>query len=196
MTETTWPEHQEFEREWWGSCVNTYGEETKQLTYAHRMGLRIVEAGGHWPVYDLAGRSVVDIGGGPASILLKTVNGGSMMVVDPCEYPEWVAARYLTARIAYFREPAETFVGGGFDEAWIYNVLQHVQDPEKVVAQARQAAPVVRVFEWVEMPPHLGHPHELHAADLERWLGLGNYQVETMHENGCHGVAFYGVAGR
>ncbi len=191
----TWDKDQQFEADWWGSCVNTYGEETKQLTYAHRMGLKIVPDGGHWPVYDMEGRSVVDLGGGPASMLLKCKNVKGA-VVDPCPYPEWVRSRYEVVGIGYMRAPAENFYGlhatERYDEAWIYNVLQHVKDPAKIVANARACTRLVRIFEWIDFPPHLGHPHELKEHKLNEWLG-GVGRTEQMNENGCHGRAYYGV---
>jgi 2-polyprenyl-3-methyl-5-hydroxy-6-metoxy-1,4-benzoquinol methylase len=191
-----WDEHQDFEAGWWGTCANTFGEESKQITYAHRMGLVNEPFEGHWPSYDLAGRSVLDLGGGPVSMLLKCRNLGRGMVIDPCPYPQWVNDRYACAGLSYWRSPAEA-VGehlgpGSWDEAWIYNVLQHVQDPEQIVANALQAAKVVRIFEWIDLPPHLGHPHMLTAPELSRWLG-GMGTVEQMNENGCVGRAFYGA---
>jgi hypothetical protein len=144
-------EHQVFERDWWGNCVNTFGEEAKQLTYAQLMGLTNVPdpTTSHWPQYDLVGLNVLDLGGGPASMLLKTVDPGRLTVVDPCPYPPWVAARYTEAGIEYFQEPAETFVSTptrgrnnvelyDYDEVWIYNVLQHVEDPAACIATARR----------------------------------------------------------
>ena len=171
MTSLTWQEHQDWERDWWGDCVNTYSEETKQLSYAHRMGLLIEPDVKQWPIYDMGGRSVIDLGGGPASMLLKTRNLGDSLVIDPQDVPKWVLARYEEAGIEYVRATAEDVEAGGYDEAWIYNVLQHVRDPEAVVSTATKAAAVVRLFEWVDSPPHLGHPHELKREDLERWLG-------------------------
>ena len=97
-------EAQRFEQDWWNDCLHTFGEETKQLTYANRMGLGSYEDDGRWPTYDLGGRSVVDIGGGPVSILLKCVNRGVSYVVDPCDYPEWVQARYDCAGVELRRE--------------------------------------------------------------------------------------------
>lgn len=191
--EMGWPDHQEWERSWWGDCSNTYGEETKQITYAHRMRLEIVPDMGRWPVYDLAGKSVLDLGGGPASMLLKTKGGGRMTVVDPCEYPRWVAERYATHAIEYRVTPAEDFhAPAWYDECWIYNVLQHVRDPLGVIDTARRHARTLRIFDWVETPASEGHPHTLHAAELDEWLG-GQGFVEQMNENGCVGPAYYGV---
>lgn len=184
---------QHFEAEWWGNCVNTYGEETKQLTYAHRMSIEILNTDGHWPVYDLGGKSVIDIGGGPTSILLKAVNVTNPTVVDPCPYPAWIATRYKVAGIKYLLKTGEDFQPRAkYDECWIYNVLQHVQDPELIINNAKKYAKTLRIFEWIDLPAHPGHPHELKAKYLDKWLG-GKGQVEDMNENGCTGRAYYGV---
>ena len=194
---------QDWERDWWGDCTRTFGEEAKQLTYAHRMGLVNQPSGGHWPVYDLEGKSVLDLGGGPVSMLLKTVNRGNFLaVVDPCDYPNWVSTRYEEAGIFYYREPAEDFNAFGdgavplkaWDECWIYNVLQHVVDPQAVIAAARRSAKVLRIFEWVETYTNVGHPHSLHANELNDWIGATG-TVGMVNENGAVGLAYWGAFG-
>ncbi len=183
---------QEWESDWWASCrFNTFSEEAKQLTYAHLMGLVNQPRDGKWPVYDLQGSTVVDLGGGPSSMLLKTV-GGNGVVVDPCPYPQWVADRYAHAEIDYRVEPAEGFrLPTRFSEAWIYNVLQHVVDPEEVIASARANAFVLRIFEWIETETNVGHPHSLHEYELNRWIG-GTGQIGYVNENGAVGLAYWG----
>jgi hypothetical protein len=191
---SSWEADQEWERGCWGDCLTTFGEENKQITYAHRMGLELIKDDyGNWPLYDLEGKSVLDIGGGPVSILLKTINGGTRALLDPCKYPEWVLTRYSAAGVYQFREAAEGYtVFSDFDEVWIYNVLQHVQDPEAVIETAWRHADVIRLFEWIDQPPTIGHPHELKAEALDSWLG-GRGTIEQMNENGCCGPAYYGV---
>ena len=187
-------EAQDWERQWWQSCnFSTFGEEAKQLTYANLMGLVNEPREGKWPVYDLGGKSVIDLGGGPVSMLLKTVNGGTLTVVDPCPYPEWVGARYEAAGIRWDQENAETWDDGNrYDEAFAYNVLQHTVDPEAVVATARRCASRLRIFEWIETETNVGHPHSLHADDLNRWIG-GVGTVGMVNENGAVGLAYWGV---
>ncbi len=183
----------DFEAAWWGQCLHTYGEETKQLTYAKMMGLEWTKDDGRWPVFDLANRSVLDIGGGPVSLLLKCANGARRSVVDPCPYPEWVAARYEAAGIDYIVESGEDFsLDDSFDEAWIYNVLQHVRDPEALIHNARAHAKKIRLFEWIEIPAHEGHPHRLRAKDLDCWLGRRG-MTGYLNDSNCVGPAYYGV---
>lgn len=193
---TTDEEHQAFEADWWGTCINTFSEEAKQITYAHRMGLINIPDPytGRWPQYDLKGLSVLDIGGGPTSMLLKSVNCAGSWVVDPCPYPEWIGTRYTSAGIRQWQGPGERFrTELRFDEVWIYNVLQHVEDPEQVIATAKLHAPRLRMFEWVNTPPMLGHPHMLTKANLDAWIGNGaNGTVQYVDENSAVGEAYFG----
>ncbi len=184
---------QAWESDWWRSCrFNTFSEEAKQITYAHLMGLVNEPQQGKWPVYDLRGSSVIDIGGGPSSLLLKTV-GGNGVVVDPCPYPDWVAARYEAAEIDYVVVEGETYRHPyRSSECWQYNVAQHVIDPEALIASARANAYTLRIFEWVETETNVGHPHSLHAHELNEWLG-GEGKVGMIDENGAVGLCYYGV---
>jgi hypothetical protein len=60
-----------------------------------------------------------------------------------------------------------------------------------VIATARAHADRLRIFEWLETEACDGHPHTLHADDLNRWIG-GTGKVEWVNENGAYGLAFYG----
>lgn len=164
--------HQSFERGWWGDCRSTFSEEFKQLTYARLMGMSAFNDGGTWPLYDMDSRSVIDIGGGPVSMLLKCRNLGAGLVVDPCEYPAWTRARYTAAGIEVAVIAAEDYRDAAFyDESWCYNVLQHTIDPAAVIATARAQSGMLRIFEWVGFKPHQGHPHELSVPRLLDWIG-------------------------
>lgn len=194
------------EAAWWGDCGNTFHEEEKQLVYTRYMGLLPIIAGpwqggqpGHPPSFDLDRRSVIDVGGGPVSLLLKCVNRSpACRVIDPALYPPWVAMRYAACGIRYdylrgedMDEPE--WVSYPYDEAWCYNVLQHVDDPERVAANMRRAAAGVRVFEWIDLPAYPGHPQALTEADLNRWFGVTG-GVADVDESGATGRAWFVAA--
>lgn len=183
------------ESAWWGDCGNTFHEEQKQLVYAPRMGLRPFWGGAHPPTFDLLGASVVDLGGGPTSLLLKCVNRGGCVVIDPGKFPAWVAQRYEECGVMFWNGTAEGIDTEGmahFDEAWIYNTLQHVEDPEKVISNAREVVSKIRIFEWIDVDPYDGHPHKLTEDSLNKWLGGTGFTVQ-LNESGCVGHAYYGV---
>ena len=179
------------EWEWWGDCTRTLHEEQKQLVYAYRMGLIPDWTGAHPPTFDLHGASVIDYGGGPVSLLLKCVNAGARTVVDPGGWPSWVLARYEAADVLYRQEYGEEIPADGYDEAWIYNTLQHVNEPWKVIGNALHAG-VVRIFEWVDIPAYDGHPNQLATEMLDEWLGGRGYEAD-INEAGAVGRCYYGV---
>jgi hypothetical protein len=182
-------DHLAYEAAFWGDCVNTYGEESKQFVYARCMGLAR-----NYMSYDVQGKRILDVGGGPVSLLLKTLNLREGRIFDPIQFPDWVMERYAVKNISYIVGYAEDMQERGWDEVWIYNVLQHVEDPEQVVAHACRAAPILRMFEWIDIPPYEGHPNTLTAVQLSDYLGGQHGGVQQFNgESGCHGRAFFGV---
>lgn len=191
----TWKKAQFAEAEFWGKCLNTYSEETKQLTiYAPRMKLNLISR----TYIDVSNKSILDIGGGPSSLLLKCINRGRSMVIDPLPLPLWVRNRYREADIDFRNEQAEeyTFSFGvdRFDEVWIYNVLQHAQDPQLIIKNVREnlVLKTIRIFEWIEVPADKAHPHVLHAKDLDKWLGKKGL-TEKINEYDSFTHAYYNV---
>jgi hypothetical protein len=168
---------------WYGDCANTYHEETKQIEKARRMGLQVGVQRYPFrkPVIDMNGRSVIDVGGGPVSLLLKCVNVDRPTVLDPGVYPDWVVERYRAAGIRCVKQQAERFaVSDRWDEAWIMNTLRHVEDPEQVIRVARRHARSVRVAEWVN--------EELMGVALRRnvldgWLGAEGLVYDWQRED-------------
>jgi glycosyltransferase involved in cell wall biosynthesis/SAM-dependent methyltransferase len=169
---TVWQAAHKWESKWWGleRGENWAMEEEKQRTYARLMGLPT-------PPVSLMGTRVLDIGCGPVSLLFKTINrptGKRRCVgVDPLQVSEETRERYKQADILFLNMKAEDIPkagdippGGevfkpGFDEVWIYNCLQHTEDPARILARASELAKVVRIFEWLDLPPCPGHPQTL-----------------------------------
>lgn len=187
-----WQAAQKWEKKWWGNCFNTYNEERKQIIYASRMGLAFIDYKGNPFCINMEGKSVLDIGGGPSSLLLKCINVTGK-VIDPLKFPKWIEQRYRFAGIEFERVKAEDMKEKGWDEAWIYNVLQHVEDPKKVIMNARKTAKVIRIFEWIDTPVNVGHIRTLTEEKLNSSL-RGEGKVENLTgQNQCYGRAYYGI---
>lgn len=188
----SWQKAQKWEKQWWGNCANTLGEEMKQLIYADRMGLMPTPDNNTPYRFEMGGRSILDIGGGPVSLLLKCVNLRGK-VIDPLQFPPWVMQRYELAGIEVQRIKAEDITETGWDEAWIYNVLTHCDSPKEVIANAKKAAKIIRVFEWIDMPSNEHHPSSLTEEKLNSSLG-GEGKVENLTgQNQCFGRSYYGI---
>lgn len=189
----TWGEAQKWEADWHGNCINSYNEETKQYIYANFMGLNVYKQNYYGQIgWDFGDKSVLDVGCGPYSILLKSkakVKEG----IDPCDYPSWVSERYKAAGVLVFKIPAEDFIPLQiYDEVLIYNCLQHVINPWIIIHNALACSKIVRVFEWIETGISDGHLHDLMPDDLDK--ALGGYGVRNHIDVGpCVGKAYWGI---
>jgi len=198
ITHEEWKNVNEHECNWWGNCTNTADEEAKQDDYAKYMGLDQYRIPGVLGLnLDLQGKSVLDIGGGPVSMLLKCRNKGYCVVLDPCKFPDWVMTRYKDAGINFINRMAED-IGNGwnekiFDEIWIYNVLQHTCDPEKVLEVAKRYGKTIRIFEWIDTVSNEGHPHIQTKDWLDRQLGVWGKTVQLTWAGRSTPVAYYAV---
>lgn len=193
----------EHEAEYWGDCTNTYCEETKQFVYAELMGLKP-----NAYTIDASECSILDIGGGPSSLLLKALRFKLGLVVDPLQYPAWTIDRYNSKGILVSTSGGEDIKINNksqvvvpdlettfpiFDEVWIYNCLQHVIDPELILFNARRSAKLIRIAEWVNCPPDEMHPWVLNESDLKKWIGTNLGQVTELNRDNCWGQMFHAV---
>lgn len=190
---TQWEQAQEWEKSWWKNCSNTVWEDVKQINLAKYLGLKVVPNEYTQYRIPLNKQSVLDIGGGPSSLLLKCENYRYAVVADPCDYPEWVRERYKNARISNWKQKGESLIGENpFDEVWIYNCLQHTEDPEKIIRNAQKIGKIIRLFEWINTGVNAGHPHSFTKEWFEDRLH-GEGKVVNLNENGLYGEAFYGI---
>jgi hypothetical protein len=190
VTTEEWNEATNWEANWWGNCCNTYGEEGKHFDYAPKMGITFLQSQ-EGPYIDAGNKSILDVGGGPVSMLLKCRNLKQGHIVDPCDYPAWTIERYKCAHITVSKCQAEEMDVTGFDEVWMYNLLQHVQNPAKIVANSLKAGKIVRVFDWLEIAGP-GHPHYLVEDEMNKWFE-GQGRVETIKGGKCYYGIFVGT---
>lgn len=190
----TWTTAQSRELTFWDTCTQTFVEEQKQFFYATRMKLPFID----YPLssIDFQGKSVIDIGAGATSLLLKSHNYSKAYAVDPLmdKFPSWVSDRYKSVGItpiALCGEDVDT--SWQFDEALIYNCLQHTKDPEVIIHKALRIAKTVRIFEWVDVPSDDLHPHILTEENLNKWFGATGMTEAVNEPYMFTATCWYGV---
>jgi glycosyltransferase involved in cell wall biosynthesis/SAM-dependent methyltransferase len=188
VVKSEWERATDFESSWWGLDPNErWNEEVRrQDTYARLMGL---------PADLDLGKAtrVLDIGCGPTSMLLRADrHGATGFGVDPLPVSRNTLQRYKAANVLFNNEKAENIdpMPGVFDEAWIYNCLQHTEDPSLILSKVKIAAHLIRIFEWVNTAPAPGHPQTLtegmfsEAFDGWEWV---KWETGMLNEPGLHG---------
>jgi hypothetical protein len=71
--------------------------------------------------------------------------------------------------------------------------LQHTIDPAKIIKNCLRAAKVFRVFEWLDIPAHEGHPWMLTEELMNKWIGSPGNTTQLDNVSGCTGKAYFGV---
>jgi len=115
-----------------------------------------------------AGGRVVEYGSGPLPVMLTT-RANEMLAVDTL-YSAYIEAGLTTDWIPWFNSAGEV-PDGYFDTALLLNVLDHTDDPETLIANARRSlAPGGKALVFV----HLEQSDEKHKlvmlADVRRWF--------------------------
>ena len=174
-------------RQSYGDCTNTFSEDQKHFVMARLMGLAVRNDS-----INISNVSILDIGGGPNSMLLKCHHLKASKVVEPINWPCWIEDRYASKSIELLQEKAEYIDEEGYDEVWITDVLSFVNDPQRVINNAIKAAPRIRIFEWINEEKSDVRPNVITKEIMDNWLGMKGKTVE-LSQRGCYGKAYFGV---
>jgi len=171
ISEARWREAQEHEAAYWAQEAKNPEKLARDIAEGHHFTAGVLDIRPD----TVAGATVIDIAGGPwplASSALGLRWGVSIYeVIDPAEYPE-------AERVDRVRVCAEDYDGPRRIEVWGYNVLQHVRDPERVMAVARtKAYRRIRWFDVVDTPIYPVHPHSISADWLRAQLSRDGFRI-------------------
>jgi hypothetical protein len=130
---------------------------------------------------DLQGLNVIEIGPAMHSALAICTNFGKVLILEPI-HSEELFSFVRNQGIPLIDEPLESIsdeqllsvrenVKGPL-EVWLFNVLQHVIDPDKFIGKCKLVADRIRFFEPVNTPIAPHHPHSYTDGDYIKWFGI------------------------
>jgi hypothetical protein len=187
--EQEWSKAQSFEKTWWLNTREQHASEIEKSDIVAK--IMMVDKG-------LPNKTVIDIGAGPLSLLQRLpVKEGTAL--DPIFYEdlEEIYTQKGIKRLVMRGEDLEV-ITERYDEAWIYNCLQHVVNPTRIIKNAMEVASIVRIFEWINIPPYEGHLHMLTQDLLEKPFitnGWTNLQKSVGHisHSGLDGDYYFAI---
>lgn len=168
--EDIWTEAQTWERSWWGLDWAPHWDEEleKQETYFRLIGFPSDK--------DFGDKTILDVGCGPVSALQRSKHGPSRGV-DPLAMSDETRGRYASANVELINIKAEGMpVDRTFDEVWMYNCLQHTDDPDAILSKIIAVGDAVRIFEWIDLGVCPGHPQNLTEDLFWRHFGSNEWQ--------------------
>jgi len=189
-TKEKWEKAQKIEAAYWEKYAHI--ELIKQKGYCKMMQFDLNA--------DYTGRSFLDIGGGPKSILLHLKNPTYRCVLDPIQ-SSTAKKEYDEAGISFSNIPAEEFSSRqNYTDVLIYNCLQHVLDPAAVFNTAWDSLKdggALRICEFLGIPEGKHgtdyfdcHPHVITEdwlmSHLENLPGIRIIRAEKFNEPAQH----------
>ena len=147
---------------------------------------------------DLKDKFIIEVGAGPkGAVLLTGGNFKRAIVVEPLidKFPPEIRQIYEDMGVEVVTEMYEDVDYEDVDETWFFNVLQHVISPERQLQKAKDTSKIVRVFEPIDYPPNLCHPHVL---TQQLFTGVFGESFGTKYQGGSRSDfhtadCYYGV---
>lgn len=143
--------------------------------------------------YDQSGKTIIEIGCADFPALEHcTFKKGYVVEPMPSEILEKIA-KYKNLTI--INKPVEEIVLPKSDEVWLFNVMQHIIDPDLFILNCKNSANVIRFFEPINYGTCVYHPHDYTLEDFIGWFGscVKKYEDKIMlfHEADCAYGSWY-----
>tara|TARA_B100001758_G_C18253644_1_gene527177 strand:- start:10 stop:942 length:933 start_codon:yes stop_codon:yes gene_type:complete len=155
---------------WYSEYINKYEHEEE---WHKKPGHMVMTAAGH-SIFkkeleidlDQTDKTILDIGGGPHSILLDCNDFKKGVIVDPIDYRETfegLSEVFGKCNIEFVPTEMENYKSKGetFDEVWCYNVLPHADDEKEFfdsLLKCCKKGTIIRITEPINLLPYEGHP--------------------------------------
>lgn len=141
---------------------------------------------------NLEGLHIVEIGPADNPALAICSNYEKSIVVEPM--PSAKLEEFLKSRgslILLINSPLEHIDDLSIDnmrfdmpytkEVWLFNVMQHIIDPDVFVQKCKLLADRIRFFEPINYPTDVHHPHTYTIEDFNNWFGI---EVTKFYQGG------------
>lgn len=119
---------------------------------------------------NLDGKTILEIGPARISALLYCENYKNSFIVEPIVYED-SEHLYADKPIKFIRDMYEECESPKADEIWLFNVLQHILDPDLFIEKCKNNSKVIRFFEPINTAIEPHHPHSFTKEDYEKYFG-------------------------
>lgn len=122
--------------------------------------------------FDINGKSIMEIGPGVFSAMLycKNINK-PCYVVEPLQMPANVIEQYADKPITFLNGTVEELDLPSVDEVWVFNVMQHIWQPDVFVEKLKRAAKKIVFFEPINTPKDQMHIQTYGIDSFKEFFG-------------------------
>jgi len=102
---------------------------------------------------------------------LFCANSQNSLIVEPMDLPENVISNYKANNIKILKGAIEELKLPKVDEVWLFNVMQHVWNPDTFISKLKKVSKKIVFFEPVNSPIEDVHPHSFTMEDFKKYFG-------------------------
>ena len=121
--------------------------------------------------FDAANKKIMEIGPGVFAALLSCQNTQNSFIVEPMDLPENVVNVYKEKNITILKGAVEDLNLPQVDEVWIFNVMQHILNPDLFVSKLKKIAKKILFFEPIGTPVDGLHIYSYTLQDFQKYFG-------------------------
>jgi hypothetical protein len=137
---------------------------------------------------NLENKTILEIGPAKIAALIYCNNYGPSFIVEPTKYED-TEHLYVDKPITFIRDTYEDCESPVVDEIWLFNVLQHIVDPDSFIEKCKKSAKIIKFFEPINTPIEVHHPHSFTFDEYVKYFGdsvkLYNGSTEIYHTADC-----------
>ena len=142
---------------------------------------------------DLNDKSIMEIGPARFAALIYCNNYDKSYIVEPLKF-DGISPYYKDKNIKFIHELYEDCDSPNVDEIWFLNVLQHVRNPDDLIAKAKKHSNVIRFFEPINTKINIEHPFSFSYNDYKYYFGDSVKIYDPLEEQNFHNAScVYGV---
>lgn len=179
-----WDKAQEYEYRWHVPAMESFDEYYYKYFDGYRQLFPYVGLS-----FDVKEKNILEVGGGPFPALIYCQNrGDDCAVLDTLFYPTYELYNIETIVDLKYTK------GYHFDEAWMFNLLQHVKDPEETINRIKEKVNRIIFFEPINQPKNMCHLHVITEDFLIKHFGECNiYPANENAKNFHKATCGYGI---
>lgn len=141
--------------------------------------------------FDVKNKKILEIGPGVFAALIYCQNTTQSAIVEPMDLPENVRQFYESRGIKIFKNAVEDLEFEQYDEVWVFNVMQHIWNPDVFVAKLKAISKRILFFEPIGTPLDDLHVHSYTLQDFQKYFGenvakqYNGRSVPHFHTSNC-----------
>lgn len=142
--------------------------------------------------FSVLNKKILEIGPGVYACLLFCNNIKNCAIIESMEFPKNIQKIYKEKGIKIYQNPVENLnFKAEFDEVWVFNVMQHIWNPNVFIEKLKNCSNKILFFEPINTELNEEHVYSYTKEDFENYFPTTEIKtyvgrtIENFHTSDC-----------